>query len=158
VRFSIEPPEARSWLAKQLERSLRFAAVEAIALALASMCLPDAWSAQGITFVGIYGGGIGTVLLYAGWGSASWLADIAVWATALLAGFGGWALQHVACGLMQKAVSAGLMHDVPIACAPNYLRASGEVAVLAILFVTFLVWVIMRYLTWKARRGAGRSP
>jgi len=153
MRISIEP-QARSWLARQLARSLRCAVIQAVALTSAAMFLPASWADQVLAAAGILAGAVGAILLYATWGSASCLADIAVWATALLAASGGFALQYVACSIIQEAVSAGLTPDVPVACVPNYLRANVYGNALALLSGTFVAWVAMRYLTWKARASS----
>jgi len=154
MQFSIDP-KARSWLIRMLSLSLWLAAMEAIVLALASLLLPSSWIGEGITAIGFLGGGVSAVLLYGVWGSASCLADINVWCTAGLAGLGNAALQAIACGVMSRLASAGLIGKVFVTCAPDYRRAATYGGVLAILFGTFAVWVAVRYLTWKAHRHVG---
>lgn len=146
---------SRSRGTRVLVLSLGLAAAEATILALGSLILPPYWMGTGVASIGVLGGGMCAILVYGAWGSASCLADINVWAMALLAGLGSSALQSIACSVMAKFVSVGFIDRVPTTCASSNRRVATEVGTMSVLFVTLIVWAVVRYSTWKLYRHRG---
>jgi|GEM_PF-2492769 hypothetical protein len=147
-------------LRKVAPLSLCLGGAGAIALALINLSFPLIGSSLStslqyeiLTVLYLFIGGLLAVLIYRAWGAASCLADINLWIVALLAGLGGGVIQSAFCETVSRLSSATLVSNLIVACTSSYRRTVIYGGILAVVLITFGVWVVVRYMTWQVRKN-----
>lgn len=134
------------WLKQVAVLSLCMGLAGAVLLAAVSLLLPPNLVDTGETAVGVFIGGMLTFSLYRVWGSSSCAADVSVLFAACLVVLGAILLRRLACGVLQP-LSASLSRS----CTPTEQRAAMYGMALSVSLSVILVWVVVRYWTWKIR-------
>ena len=151
-------PTARSALFRAILLSICLACVAAVILTLINISVPviglypnATLAFQILTAIYLTLGGLLAILIFQIWGGASWLADVAIWLAALLALMGSIAIQRTLCTVLIPAQSAVSASRVSLACDLAYQRTVAYGSALAIVIITLVVWVAVRYLGRRVR-------
>lgn len=159
MKFGADPA-ALSSLRKFVALSLSLGSAGAIALALVNLSFPltgpflsASLQYEILTVLYLFIGGLLAVLVYRAWGAASCLADVDMWMVALLAGFGSYLAQSAFCRAVSGLSSSDSASNLLVACTSSYRRTVTYGSILAVVLITFGVWVVVRYMTCKLRKN-----
>jgi len=159
MKFDVDPA-AQLPLRRIILLSLCLGGVGAITLALVNLSLPLIGSSLStslqyeiLTVLYLFIGGILAVPVYRVWGAASCLADVDVWMVALLAALGSAVVQSAFCVVVSGPSSATPASSILVACTSSYRRTVTYGSILAVVLITFGVWVAVHYITWRVQKN-----
>ena len=159
MRLDVDPA-ARPALFRAFILSICFGIGAAVILAVINVSVPviglypnGTLAFQILTVFYLTVGGLLAMLIYQIWGGASCLADLAIWLTALLALIGSMVIQRMLCAVLISTQSAARASRMSLACDPAYQRSVTYGSALAIVIITFAVWVAIRYLGRQVRKS-----